>query len=559
MKLIRIKANSIHAALADARREYGDEVILVESHPAIGSGQAEIVITIPDATASTPASSRRSSAVTSRTERSAEIRNAGATRTPQPLLAFDLQAIQSRHRSGTDAMLPAAAAAAAQLSSERNPLTNSYRIGAPTDSVPEFENLLKHASRSTTSDVHPQLSPSAPAPVQHPQQDSRKRLAPRLIDAAKGIASKFIGEVESDATIEEPLPHLATPSRPSGPSPTTTRTNDRSLVQSSSAKSNEQIESRLSVLEELLSGVTIAFANRWISHPLYKEMIENGFKPETTVSILSTLASRGVPANSPLDYLRAKVYDELRRRNKTIVGRARTGRHVFLGTAAAGKTNLILKAATEPNIAGAGPVLVLTTDSSPERESTEVYSNARIETFKVHSAQQLSFSADALASYETVIVDATSFSADSDQRKLQEETLLDKIAPIGRPLVHYVVDVRRNLDDIADEIAASSIAIDALALTNLDGLKKQGRLVEFILDQKLPVFFVAASRYSQRQGLDPFSPAELFAQALRLEDWPYSESELSDYFNAPTARSKRPQMEFGSKRMQPAGLAGANL
>jgi signal recognition particle GTPase len=288
-------------------------------------------------------------------------------------------------------------------------------------------------------------------------------------------------------------------------------------------------------------------------------MTTKGYSAETAIAVLSTLASRGVPPNADLGYLRARVFEEMRRRNRTVIANTRTGRHVFVGTCGSGKTNLILKIANDTSTRASGRTIVLTLGepSSSTAAATTAYAQAGVESLHIHSAQQLSYSHEVLARYETVLIDVPSLSCSPETCDLQVRQIAATLEPLDLLTIHYVIDVRRNLDDVSEDIGSCGLAVDALALTNLDGLKRPGLLIDFLARHERPVFFASSSRYQSGSGLDRFVPADLIANSLGLDEWPYSENELNDYFQTASTRTSNRSMDFGdSIALRPMGVNG---
>ncbi len=323
------------------------------------------------------------------------------------------------------------------------------------------------------------------------------------------------------------------------------RQDDQADSTSPPAKVPDSLESlgvRLQSIEQALAGTNLAFANRWIAHPLYSNMTAMGFSPETAINSLSTLASRGVPPNADINFLREKIFEEMRRQNRTVVATTRTGRHVFLGTAGSGKTNLILKAANDPDSLAAGRTIVLTVGDIGGAAATSTYTQAGVESLHVHSSQQLNYSLEVLNRYETVLIDTTPLTGSDNSRSAQYAALISKLEPLEGVTTHFVIDARRNLTDVAEELRMTSCRVDAIALSNLDGLRRPGLLVDFLQEHNLPVFFASSGRFQPGCGLDRFSPVELLAKALGMEEYPYSDLELNDYFSTGSTRVTRAEM-----------------
>ncbi|NNE36354.1 MAG: hypothetical protein HKN13_14040, partial [Rhodothermales bacterium] len=372
----------------------------------------------------------------------------------------------------------------------------------------------------------------------------RRTFGPRLANAAGKLAGRLLG----DTSLKRDLPTNQS-------APGNASSNLKEGAQSDTAAPDrgtnvtlEVLEGRLHSIEQSFAASSIAYANRWIAHPLYVEMIESGYSAETCVSVLSTLASRGVPPNAKLDYLKTKVYEELRRRSGTVVAHTKTGRHVFVGDAGSGKTNLILKAANDADLLTKGRTIVLTIGYGDSKHSaaTAAYTQAGIESLHVHSAQQLAYSLEVLARYETVLIDTPPLSPDPQDRLSQFKSILEVIAPLDAVTVHFAVDVRRNLDDVAHDLTSLNLNIDALALCHLDGLARKGRLMDFLRMQQVPVYFVSAGIHTAGNGLDDFSPTDILSESLGLTQWPYTAGELADYFGSDSRRVSPASMNFGN-------------
>ncbi|MCB0719848.1 MAG: hypothetical protein KDD65_15485 [Bacteroidetes bacterium] len=490
MKLITIKSNSIQTALAEAREQHGDDIILIESRPATGTRQAEIVVALE------AASSGRNNHLPQR--------NRVEQRRPFPSTAargYSVDDLRSRTSSTgiTDAYVSQAAAAAALIGTAD--MAHSNADPAPTHGRGE------------------------PAATTRSDEPDRGSFSSRLISAANKIADRVM--------------------RSEGASGVRNGTHDEhTAVQhnvvrdiDTSTKRAEGDSPRPSMREHVLRD-SAAFAGRWYSNPLFVEMVDAGYSVDTTISLLATLSSRGVPANADTAYLRAKVYDEIRRRNKTTVAQPAGGRHLFIGDAGSGKSNLILKAASDLSLRSSGRTLVLTTGPLDERgSSAAAYANAGVETLHVHSSQQLAYSLEVLERYDTLLIDSPGLSTNGEMALAEVRTLIGLLESLDRLTVHLVVDARRDMSDMEHQVELLSESVDALALAHLDGLTRKGRMVEFLLQHSLPVFFASSRRFTTGSGLDRFSPFDLAADSLQLDRYPYTDSELDDYFNRPASRT----------------------
>jgi hypothetical protein len=166
MKLIRIKANSIHSALAEARREHGDDVILVESFPADEQSLAEIVIGID-----------------SPQPRQRRIGRGPAAKNSSSRLGSASRAMPYGHHQTVESLR--ATAFQRQLDTE---LTTGVSHGSQESRSPDQENRQRIVT-STEDDSHSLVSTTDDISIERsPEPSKRRTFAPRLATAAGRLA-----------------------------------------------------------------------------------------------------------------------------------------------------------------------------------------------------------------------------------------------------------------------------------------------------------------------------------------------------------------------------------
>ncbi len=495
MMLKTVRGNNIPTAMAEARRLYGDDIILMQTTPAEGNRQAEIIISMEERMTVSDIRSQRAS-----TDDLAELagRQLGYGR-PQPRPA------------------------ATRFSAQRPPAEHSsaIRVAQRRANAPMTPSKVQPSAPAD----HPatELAPSpetAPAP-----ETLADRIGSRVTDALTGLGGlvrSWRPTRDEDALIA----HVVNNAKADADSPAQDASDTPRPV-----RYLEALDRRMASIERSLSSAMIGYDARWRQNPLFGDLIDAGLSVETASALIASVAARGISASANSDDTRRELSDELRKRMKVVVARKTQGRHLFVGPSGAGKTSMIAGLAASGRI-GRTLVVILAGPMQSNRELIDpsvYYDAAGVDSISVHSRRQLEIELQAINAYDSVVIDAPSLTrGDAETTLAQAHELLE---PLGQIVTHYVVDVRSNFAATERALTDAIDAIDAIALTHLDELDQPGRLADFFTQTRRPIYF-ASNAGGNSAGTHIFSPAKLASDVVGLEPV-YKEAELTEYFERP--------------------------
>ncbi|MCH8959851.1 MAG: hypothetical protein IH820_00615 [Bacteroidetes bacterium] len=284
MNIKTITGASIHAALAEARRLLGDDVVLLESVPPSGSEPARVTVMV-DAGASQEAS----------------------TRVPAPRRAVE----------ETSPYAPPGYGYGAARRQEG-------RGVSPEESARPIEQS------STAGDGAVQTLPTSTIPYDGSHRaDDPSSLRPPNPTGKPGRGRLF--------------PDAGGPMRPSSPLPVHAAT---SRLEHLLDAQLTRLHERLDTMERRLEGAVVGASQRWVAHPLFAALLEQGLRPDTIVSLFDSLVEKGYAPDADVEKLKWALAHEVRGRMAVPASKQSLGTQVVIGPSGAGKTSLVLKLAT---------------------------------------------------------------------------------------------------------------------------------------------------------------------------------------------------------------------
>jgi len=407
--------SSIQAALARARDQLGEHVVLIESTPATEDAPAEITVMI-DETARRPVPKPAEKTSGASSGRSAETTDAG----PQEDGAF---------------------------------VTSSFGY----DSAPEEEG------RSSTPSFDAHLdSASGSAAGDHAlgrEETGRGRFFP-----ASGTRE---GEAPSSTTREE------------------------------------MVEARLELLENRLGGLTQGRQNgmrarRWVAHPFFGRLLDEGMRPDTVASLFDELTERGLhPDRSSRDEVRWALAQVVCHNIQVASAPTLGHPHVFLGPAGAGKTSLLLKLATQGGGLNCRDPMVIHLLPDANRQSayqnpTDLYRRFGLPVQGVRTKEEMANAMDRADEFGQVLIDTPPLPLPLGRASTVLRRFDRLLRPVRTRNVHFVLNATQALDSLDEEaLAKSPIEPHAVAITHVDAAQTWGRMVEWLVGFDLPVQFIS--------------------------------------------------------------------
>lgn len=469
---------SIQAALKEARYALGDDVVLLESVPSQQGSPARIRVMVdtplPDASSS-GAEPQRSNGYAPR------MRQQARSSAAEPAPATE----------GT-------AATARENVSEPPPVSSDRpqrRSALPTNtSVASNEHGAMQPMRQTgTSDDGTALT--------QPRAAGRNRLF--------STEGRYGENAEDQQLATTSRPHQFTASTRSDDAPAR-------LLESHL----QMLHTRLENMERRFGGIIVGASHRWLTHPLYAQLLERGLRPSTITKLFDRLVERGFEPRKNDEELRWAMAQELRRMLSATAPKRANANYLFIGPSGAGKTSLLLKLARHDSFFGRRLVTVISItpedDSIPHLSPVPLYRQYGLPVQHVQTENEMRQALGRVEQFDEVLVDTPPLPLEAEEAR----TALRRIHRIVNPLmplqVHLTINVTRTLDDFdADFIKHLPLRPDAVALTHLDESSKWGRIAEWLLTLDKPVHFVSTGARVP-DGVQAFTPSWFVEEMMQL-------------------------------------------
>ncbi len=447
MRTQYVTGPTIQAALKEARRQFGDDVVLIESRPAEDDQPARITVI-----ADTPLPASKQPVTPS-----------GPAR-PAPEAPEQAGYAPSMRRSMA-AQSEGSAATTGETPSSRAP---SVAVPAP----PSDDSSGAGASGHSTDAQHGSA----------PRSDSvgRKRLFPSLSDD------------ENDAS------EAAAPSQ----DPSANGHLESQL---------QLLNNRLATMERRFGGAVIGSTQQWMANPLFTELMEKGLRPSTLNTLFEQLVSRGFEPDDDPEDLRWAVAQELRRLISNVAApKQRSGSLALIGPSGAGKTSLLLKLATNDAFYGRHRPTVISImpedDSLPYQNPAELYRRYGIAVQNVRTVDAMETALHRAADFEQILIDTPPIPTNHSAAQAAAKRINRLLRPLLPLQVQFVLSATRTLDDFDDDyFRRLPIHPDAVALTHLDESARWGRLAEWMMTIDRPIQFVSTGPRVP-DGVESFAP-----------------------------------------------------
>ena len=103
----------------------------------------------------------------------------------------------------------------------------------------------------------------------------------------------------------------------------------------------QMLHARLENMERRFGGVIVGASHRWLTHPLYAQLLEKGLRPSTITKLFDRLVERGFEPQENDEELRWAMAQELRRMLSATAPKRSNANYLFVGPSGAGKTSLL--------------------------------------------------------------------------------------------------------------------------------------------------------------------------------------------------------------------------
>ncbi len=498
MNVKTITAPTIHAALIEARRILGDDVVLMESIPAAGGEPARITVM---------ADSRGRATRPARPERSAQQppeKRAQPALAEHPGGAGRFVQTKAAKRPGygysgnadVAAMPEDRAESGEGFSETRGPQSGSTDVAKRSKNGRDYRfdvggRTLRDVAGDGSDGRHePRVEPSrrgtsGPA--------GRGRLFPSGNELVNGASTQFPA----------------------------TQVNAVEAAENMIAAQLQLLHNRLDDFEHRFVGAIIGAGQAWAANPLFAGMLNQGMRPATVTKLFDTLAQKGYQPDTNSETLKWAVAQEIRRSLNSAAPKQNSGAQVFIGPSGAGKTSLLLKLASHPGFFGRRDTAVIVIE--PEEE-TSSFHHSPLNLFRTHglpvqsvrTVDEMQKAVMRVQHFDHILIDTPPMPLqDAPARKLLRHVkkLVDPIMPLR---VQFVLNATRSLHDFdGDFVRTLALRPEMVALTHLDETKGWGRIAEWLMAVEMPVQFVSTGP-SVPDGVISFSPTWFVEEMMKL-------------------------------------------
>lgn len=498
MNVKTITAPTIHAALMEARRILGDDVVLMESIPAEGDEPARITVM-----ADTPSRAARAATPAASAAGAERRANAEASeRRARPALAdhaggagrFARQGSVGRagygYGGGADtAVLTEHRADADESFSGKNGPDYSFDVGGRT---------LKDVAGDGDAGRHePRVEPSRRG-ISGPA--GRGRLFPNRTELVNGAGTPGAGAASQ-------LP--------------ATQGNPMEAVERLLAAQLQLLHDRLDKIERRFDRAIIGAGQAWTVNPLFGALLQQGMRPATITKIFDTLAQKGYQPDTNADTLKWAVAQEIRRSLDCTAPKQHNGAQVLIGPSGGGKTSLLLKLASHPGFYGRRDTAVIVIE--PEEEAGSFHQSP-VDLFRKHglpvqsvrTVDEMRKAVMRVQHFDHILIDTPPMPLQEAPARAALRHVKKLVDPIMPLRVQFVLNATRALEDFnADFVRSLALRPEMVALTHLDETKGWGRIAEWLMAVEMPVQFVSTGP-AVPDGVISFSATWFVEEMMKL-------------------------------------------
>lgn len=466
MNIQTLSAPTIQDAMTEARRRFGDDVLLIESSPPADGRPARVKVMADNAPAFTPppqaGGGRYGYGALSRVRQAAM-----AAEAPQPSAAF----------AGHDGATRPAEPPTSFDSHLRQSEPQRPRMPEPQRRTPEPQRRAPEGARP-----------------QRNAQSGRGQLFPSQPDLLAEAAAEQSGVSED--------------------------------MQAMMAQMVRQMEAqfklmhtRMDAMERRIGGSVFGASMAWAAHPLYAELVEKGMQPSTVIHLFNGLMERGFHPDGDPDPVRWAVAQEIRKLLDTGAPPKLQGTQLFIGPSGAGKTSLLLKLATHPSFFARRDTAVIFI--APDQEVVTPYQNPA-ELFRRHglpfqvvrNETEMAMALDRAQHFDQILIDTPPMpmqEAAARKMLMRVKRMVHDVVPMQS---HLVLNTTRALDPIDYSfVQRLPLRPDTLALTHLDETPAWGRVVEWIRALKRPILFTSTGQ-ALPDSVEAFSAARFVEEMI---------------------------------------------
>ncbi len=470
MNLKTLTGPSIHAVLKEARRMFGDDVVLLESVPPQGNQPARITV-MTDHPLPDPSAGRAARPVPRR--RTASVEPHAEPFEPELVPAGDLAE-----------PYPAASAQSGKAPVRRKPVLGYGYHAAPA--LTEREEATPAEEGFSPRRRAPVRAPATETP-EPPRQAARNRL----------------------------FPASGPPAFPGQPA--------RQQLETLVTTQLDKLESHYARLERRLSETILSATREWVTHPYYGLLYGQGLHTRTLTRLFQSLSDQGFDPNDESPRLKRAMAETLEKCVDVSHQKVATGTQLFVGPSGAGKTALLLKLAKHPRFFGrrsTGVIIIRPEDEDalPYQCPVELYRRFDLPVQTVQRPEEMQQALHRVRKFSHVFIDTPPMPvrpAAARRFLAHLHTMTHDITPLQ---IHLVLNAAGRLDTFdRDFLDQFPLRPDTVALTHLDETPTLGPVLECLMALGLPVQF-ATNGPKVPNSVAGFSVSQLVDALLQAPD-----------------------------------------
>jgi flagellar biosynthesis protein FlhF len=282
----------------------------------------------------------------------------------------------------------------------------------------------------------------------------------------------------------------------------------------------QMLHARLENMERRFGGVIVGASHRWLTHPLYAQLLEKGLRPSTITKLFDRLVERGFEPQENDEELCWAMAQELRRMLSATAPKRTNANYLFIGPSGAGKTSLLLKLARHESFFGRRLPTVISIrpedDDIPYLSPVPLYRDFGLPVQVVRTPQEMHQALDRVQQFDQVLIDTPPLPFDPEKARPVLRRLQRIVNPLMPLQVHLTLNATRTLDELDENfLRRLPLQPDAVALTHLDEVAKWGRIAEWLLMLDKPVHFVSTGRRVP-EGVEAFTPSWFVEEMMQL-------------------------------------------
>jgi len=242
---------------------------------------------------------------------------------------------------------------------------------------------------------------------------------------------------------------------------------------------------RFDHLEKLVSDTIISANTEYISHPAFQQLLSTGMRPATVSQWFRQILDNGVdPFNEP-DHFMHELGGLIREIISTSLPPAPEKHLLFVGPSGAGKSTLIMKLASHPEFMKQQHLALVSIEPREGRPSYSILKNfaeeQQIPFYSVRNNADISRLIEELNAFEHVLYDTSALSLERDSAFREYWNIRQVLASVAPLEIHFVINATLERYYFSEQyIRNHPLQPDYLAITHLDETPLWGHLIPFI-------------------------------------------------------------------------------